>query len=198
MEQLVVVVHAVAVRVPQTRVGSGIRTCGDAVLLTGCGVRREAGGAQHHAVAGLFVVRAGVDAPRILRQQIPGLGRTGEVAEVAIAESLATIRGEPREASRAGRLEELGAVPRLHGKEPHVFARTGQTVGQVAAHERRLRVVVAEVAERLDEVLLEVLETVVVEVEVTRRARAGIPRAGRHGIAVERAVHAGRDVGAAA
>ena len=203
VEDFVVVVHAVVVRVPEARVGGGIRICGDAILLAGRGVWRESGGAQHHAVPRLFVVRADVDADLILGHHVPRLGRSDEVAEVTIAESLAAIRGETGEARRARGLEERGAVPCLHGQEAHVGARAGQPVGQVAAHERGLRVVVAEMAERLDEVLLEVLEAVVVEVEVAHGARAGIDRARRRiaddgaSLSVPRsegAVHAGRDV----
>ena len=125
--------------------------------------------------------------------------RTREVAELAELPCAA--------AYEAGilrhRVERL-AVHVVHRDEPEERARGRGAVRHPAAHERRLAVVVAEVAERLDEVLLEVLETVAVEVEVADGTGARIPEGRvRVGVAgegcdvlalAECGVHAGRDV----
>ena len=185
VEELVVVVHVVAVGVPQARVGAGV-------------AERAQGGAfaekrrrrQHDAVAARLSVVFG----DILREArdgggIPRAGRPREVAERA-----EVVGG--REGGEAGvdrRRAEGLAVHVVHLQEADELLARRRAVRHRAAHEGRHRVVVAQVAERLRQVFLEVLQAVLVEVEVATRARARVggvaERVGRI-----RGVHAARDV----
>ena len=183
VEQFVVVVHAVAVGIPVARVGADV-----------------ARGA--HAV---FVVSRGdvAQAPRRLEEagrhrEVPRLLRGREVSELPVLEAVALTSGKAREPGGARRAEERRTVPDLHRQEADVLARAGDAVGQVAAHERGFGIVVAEVAEHLHEVFLEVVESVVIEVEVAAGAgsRVNLIYGRDPERVVVRAVHAVRDVGA--
>ena len=183
VEQLVVVVHAVTVGIPVAR------------------VRAYVARGTH---AGFVVCRGDVaESPRRLEdaasghREIPRLLRRSEVAKLPELEAVALPCREARESGCARRLEEGRAVPDVHRQETDVLARAGDAVGQVTAHERGFGVVVAEVAEHLHEVFLEVEKSVVVEVEVAAGAGSRINLiCGRD---LERvvvcAVHAERDVG---
>ena len=191
MEELVVVVHVVVVRVPHARIGGGVA---EGIQATAA---RKAVRRQHDPVArGVSVVRHGA---RDAGGRIPFVRRPREVAELAELPRAATDEA----CVLRLRVERL-AVHVVHRQESDERARRHRAVGHPAAHERRLAVVVAEVAERLDEILLEVLESVAVEVEVADGAGARIPE-GRVRVCVareggvvlartERGVHAGRDV----
>ena len=65
-----------------------------------------------------------------------------------------------------------------HGKPvlSHFNITDRRALGEEAAHERRGNIVVAEMTYRLDVILLVVLETVVVEVDITRDAEKIVPR----------------------
>ena len=190
VEELVVVVHAVVVRIPLARIGravaAGLRAAGN-------GLRT-----QHHAVALLVVVDA-ARRRRVERGLVPRLRRHGKVAERA---EVPGARGGIARLLHA-RVVRL-AVHDVHRQEAEELERRRRAGRHPLAHERRGAVVVAEVAERLHEVLLIVLEAVVVEVEVAARARGGVDEARvRPSVArerriaravTERTVHAGRDV----
>ena len=190
VEELVVVVHAVVVRIPLARIGravaAGLRAAGN-------GLRT-----QHHAVALLVVVDA-ARRRRVERGLVPRLRRHGKVAERA---EVPGARGGIARLLHA-RVVRL-AVHDVHRQEAEELERRRVAGRHPLAHERRGAVVVAEVAERLHEVLLIVLEAVVVEVEVAARARGGVDEARvRPSVArerriaravTERTVHAGRDV----
>ena len=211
VEQLVVVVHAVLVGVPHARIGADVAGGGHAQFAVHGRLRGKSVRGKQDPVSRFVVVgasrRVAVRPPvlRALGHGVPRLRGTREVAQLIVAEALGLPGGDAGEALRAGGRVERRAVPGLHRQEAHVLARAGDAARQVAAHERRLGVVIAEVAEGLHEVLLEVLEPVVVEIEVSHGAgaRIGLP-VRRHRVAddgraparPERAVHAGRDVGA--
>ena len=162
---------------------------------------------------GLDLARVGVDD----LHDLPDAGRDRLVVDEAPAvPRLGRVRGgrsrigrvEHREA-RARSVRVAGRVAealRMRGHDP-LGRRIVLAFLELAAHEGRRDVVVAEVADRLDEILLVVLESVVVEVDVAARAEQSVVREARveifvivvvDCIALPRRVHAARDVDAVA
>ena len=87
---------------------------------------------------------------------------------------LGGIRGESR---RIGGIKHGIARAGAAGRgEPEALRMITLAPGELAAHERRRDVVVAEVADGLRQVLLVVLESVVVEVDVALRLQERVPR----------------------
>ena len=185
VEQFVVVVHAVAVGIPVARVGADVARGAHAVFVVSRGNVAK-------------TPRRLEEASVLRHREVPRLLRGREVAELPVLEAVALTSGKAREPGGARRAEERRAVPDLHRQEADVLARAGDAVGQVAAHERGFGIVVAEVAEHLHEVFLEVVESVVVEVEVAAGAgsRVNLIYGRNPERVVVRAVHAVRDVGA--
>ena len=192
VEDFVVVVHAVTVRVEHARIRGAVPP---RLVDIAQGELRT----QHHAVAVVVVVHLlfGVG---VLCHEVPPMRRTREVAEFA------ELPGARRwEAGGLHLRVERLAVHDVHRHEREELARLRRAVGHPLAHERRVLVVVTEMAQGLHEVFLEVLEPVMVEIEVALRARVGVDVThvregiarlhGRFHTGTMRSVHAARDVG---
>ena len=189
VEQLIVVVHAVVIRVPLARIRRGVAS-GHRPPAHVVQRRRR----QHDAVARLAVVVA-CQALGALGQSIPGLRRTGEVAQTRVVE----VRSSLVAGLQAGLLERF-AIPRLHrdeADERHVLLDARLVPVEVAAHQRRLGIVVTEVTQALHQVFLVVLQTIMVPIRVTVGARHIVLDPHAVGILAPGAVHTAGDVVAA-
>ena len=126
---------------------------------------------------------------RLVRRLVAG----HEIDEVRVADLLQRRQLRRREARRVAHFEEP-ALAVLVTAEPaarQIGAAAQIELRRIEAHQRRVEVVVAEVAHRLHHVLLPVLEAVAVPVEIGR-AQLDLGRG-----VIEGAVHAHEDVVAA-
>ena len=160
VEQLVVVVHTVTIGIPVTRIRRAVVPGGIAA--------RNRRGTQHHAVAHLVIVDP-VLRRRVERNLIPGVRRHRKVAELT---EVPGARGRITGGLDLG-VERL-AVHDVHRDEAEELQRGRAARRHPLAHQRRGAIIVAEVAQRLDQVFLEVLQAIVVEVEVTTSSRCRI------------------------